>query len=144
MIADTELGDDAFDIHKDGNTVTLSYTTKEYDKDTTVSAVISDENGSTKDISFEAVKPGTYEAALDAGDVGIYSINLRKNQGNDIVKTYNTAYANQYSVEYQFSGDTTALNAFVSQAAGKMISMDDSVWNRQNNTVRASVPLTVP
>ena len=25
-----------------------------------------------------------------------------------------------------------------------MISMDDSVWNRQNNTVRASVPLTVP
>lgn len=144
VIADTELGDDAFEIHKDGNTVTLSYTTKEYDKDTAVFAVVSDENGSAKDISFEAVKPGTYEAALDVGDVGIYSINLRKNQGNDIVKTYNTAYANQYSLEYQFSGDTAALDTFVSQAAGKMISMDDSVWNRQNNTVRASVPLTVP
>ncbi len=144
VIADTELGEDSFHMQKDGNTVTFSYTTKEYDKDTAVSAVVSDENGNTKEIALEAVKPGTYEAGTDAGDIGIYSISLRKKQGEEIVKAYNTAYANQYSVEYQFNDGSADLEIFVRQGGGEMILMEDSVWNRQNNTVKASISLTVP
>ena len=45
VISDSELGDDNLEVVKEGNTASITYETKDYDKDTKVAAVVTDENG---------------------------------------------------------------------------------------------------
>lgn len=144
VIADTQLGNDSFELNKEGNQVTMTYETPEYDTDTEVHAVVTKEDGQSQEILLEAVKPGTYEAAIDAGEVGVYSISMRKQEGDTITKAYNTAYANQYSQEYQFSDHKAAFENFVMQAEGKMLTLKDSIWTNQLSKVRNKVSLTIP
>ena len=144
VIADTQLGNDSFELNKEGNQVTVTYETPEYDTDTEVHAVITKEAGQSQEVLLEAVKPGTYETVIDAGEVGVYSISMRKQTGDIITKVYNTAYANQYSQEYQFSDHAAAFENFVMQAGGKMLTLKDSVWTDQLSNVRKKVSLTIP
>lgn len=144
VIADTQLGNDSFELNKEGNQVTMTYETPEYDTDTEVHAVVTKEDGQSQEILLEAVKPGTYEAAIDAGEVGVYSISMRKQEGDTITKAYNTAYANQYSQEYQFSDHKAAFENFVMQAEGQMITLKDSVWKDRISNSTAKVSLTIP
>ncbi len=144
VISDTELGDDNLEVVKEGNTASITYGTKEYDKNTKVNAVVTDENGVSKEISLDAVKPGVFETDLDLDEIGVYSVSVRKQSGDKIVKSCNTAYANQYSAEYQFTDSDMDLKTFVSQAGGTEITLEDNVWSEKTESVKAKVSLTVP
>lgn len=144
VISDSELGDDDLEVVKEGNTASITYQTKDYDKDTKVKAVVTDENGNAKEVALDAVKPGVFGTDLDVSEVGVYSVSIRKMSGGEIVKNYNTAYANQYSAEYQFSDSNTDLAFFVKQAAGQEITLSDNIWKQNQNTVKSRVSLTVP
>lgn len=144
VISDTELGDDNLEMTKAGNTAAITYETKEYDKDTKVTAVVTDEAGGVKEISLDAVRPGVFETELDLDSIGVYSVNVRKQSGEEIVKSYNTAYANQYSAEYQFTDSDMDLKTFVRQAGGTEITLEDDIWGKKAEMVKAKVSLTVP
>lgn len=144
VISDTELGDDHLEVTKAGNIATISYETKDYDKKTSVTAVITDENGEKKEVNLDAVKPGVFETNLDIDAIGVYSVNVRKMQGEEIEKNYNIAYANQYSAEYQFSDSENDLSTFVKQAGGKAITLEDNIWKDNLSTVKAKISLTIP
>lgn len=144
VISDSELGEDSLEVVKEGNTAIVTYETKEYDKNTKVNAVVTDEDGTAKELPMDAVKPGVFKAELDMEDIGVYSVSLRKMDGEEIVKNYNTAYANQYSAEYQFSNSETDFLSFVKQAGGKEITLEDDIWTNQLKMVKAKVSLTIP
>lgn len=144
VISDTELGDDNLEVVKEGNTATITYETKEYDKDTKITAVVTDENGTAKEVVLDAVKPGVFETTLDMEEIGVYNVSLRKQSGEEIVKNYNTAYANQYSAEYQFTNMQTDLSSFVKQADGTELTLKDDIWELKQDTIKAKVSLTVP
>ncbi len=142
VISDTELGGDDLEIVKEGSTAKIIYETDEYDKNTKVSAVVSDENGENKEIVLDPMKPGSYQADIASEEVGIYNLSVRKKNGEEIVKNYNTAFANQYSPEYQFADNTGEFDGFVKQVDGKMISLKDNVWKTNTKKVDSKVPLT--
>ncbi|MCI8508065.1 MAG: VWA domain-containing protein [Lachnospiraceae bacterium] len=144
VISDSELGDDNLEVVKEGNTASITYETKDYDKDTKVAAVVTDENGTAKEVPLDAVKPGVFETELDMTEIGVYNVSIRKLSGDEIVKNYNTAYANQYSAEYQFADGDTDFASFVKQTGGREISFGDNVWKGNSNTVKARISLTVP
>ena len=144
VISDTELGDDTLEIEKGGNTAVVRYETKEYDKDTKVTAVVTDEEGNAKDIVLDAVKPGSFEKEIEMDETGVYNVSVRKQNGEEILKNYNTAYANQYSAEYQFQDSETDLKSFVNQAGGKMITMEDTIWKNRQKAVKSRISLTIP
>lgn len=144
VISDSELGEDNLEVVKEGNTAAITYETKDYDKNTKVTAVVTDEKGITKEIALDAVKPGVFGTELDITEIGVYSINIRKLSGEEVVKNYNTAYANQYSAEYQFTDTDNEFASFVKQAGGREISFADNIWQENRNTVKARVSLTVP
>ncbi len=144
VISDTELGEDNLEVKKEGNTATISYETKEYDKNTTVTAVITDEEGNTKEVLLDAVKPGAFETNLDMDEIGVYSVNVRKYSGEEILKNYNTAYANQYSAEYQFAKQDADFATFVKQAGGTEITFDHNIWREDQKAIRTKMSLTVP
>ena len=144
VVSDTELGEDNLAVVKEGNTAVISYETKEYDKDTQVEAIITDESGNAKEIVLDAVKPGSFETSVDMEDIGVYNVSIRKKNGEEILKNYNTAYANQYSVEYQFTDTKTDLDTFTKQAGGKEITFQDNIWEAKQEAVKAKISLTVP
>lgn len=144
VISDSELGEDNLEVVKEGNAATVTYETKDYDKDTKVTAVVTDENGDAKEVSLDAVKPGVFETELDMAEIGVYNVSVRKLSGEEIVKNYNTAYANQYSAEYQFTNTDTDFTSFVKQTGGRAISFSDNIWKGNSNTVKARISLTVP
>lgn len=144
VISDTELGEDSLEVNKEGNTAVISYTTKEYDKNTKVQAVVTDENGTAKEITLDAVKPGAFETSVDMEEIGVYNVSIRKMNGKEVLKNYNTAYSNQYSVEYQFTDTKTDLATFTKQAGGTELTLEDSIWNQKQHAVKAKVSLTVP
>ncbi len=144
VISDTELGEDNLEVIKEGNTATVSYETKEYDKNTKVTAIVTSENGDSREITLDAVKPGEFETGLDMDEVGVYSVSVRKQNGGDVVKSYNTAYANQYSAEYQFTGTDVDFSTFVKQAGGTEITLDDNIWKENPKSVKTKISLTVP
>lgn len=142
VISDTGFGEDDLEIVKEGTTATISYETKEYDRNTKVTAVVTGEDGETREIPLDAVKPGAFEGRLDMDAVGIYSVNVRKQEGDQIQKSYNTAYANQYSVEYKFA--ESELPSFLKQAGGKTVTMEDTVWGKHKKQAYARISLTMP
>lgn len=144
VISDTELGDDNLEVVKEGNNASVHYETKDYNKDTGVTAVVTDENGISKEIALDAVKPGVFETKMDLDEIGVYSFNVRKQSGGEIVKSYNTAYANQYSAEYQFTEGEMDFKTFVRQAGGKAITLTDNIWDEKEKSVKAKVSLTIP
>ncbi len=144
VLSDSELGEDTLEIAKEGNTAVISYSTKEYDKDTEVKAIVTDESGNAKEITLDAVKPGTYETSADMDEIGVYNVSLRKMKEDEVVKNYNTAYANQYSVEYQFTDTKTDLTTFTKQAGGVELTLSDSIWNQEQQMVKAKISLTNP
>lgn len=144
VVSDTELGEDSLEVTKEGNTAVIAYATKEYDKDTKVQAVVTDENGNAKEIILDAVKPGTFETSVNMDEIGVYNVSIRKMDGEEIVKNYNTAYANQYSVEYQFTDTKTDLATFTKQAGGMELTLEDHIWEQEQQTVKAKISLTVP
>ena len=144
VISDTELGEDTLEIAKTGNTAVVFYETKEYDKNTKVTAIVTDEEGNSKEVILDAVKPGNFETELDMDETGVYNVSVRKQDGEEILKNYNTAYANQYSAEYQFCDSTTDIAGFVSQADGKSITMEDNIWKTKQEAVKSRISLTIP
>ena len=143
VISDTDLGEDELEIIGEGSSAKVVYETKDYDKNTVINAVVSGEDGETKEIQLDPVKPGSYEADIDSDEIGIYNFNIRKKNGETIVKNYNTAYANQYSPEYRFSDSVGELDRFVKQAGGEIISLEDDVWKVNAKKVNSKIPLTV-
>lgn len=143
VISDTGLSGDELEIHKEGNSAKIIYETDEYEKNTVVTAVLSDEDGNTREITLEPVKPGSYEAEVESDEIGIYNLNIRKRNGDEIIKNYNTAYANQYSQEYQFSDSAGELEQLTKQMDGTIVSLDDNVWNTEAKKVDSKVPLTM-
>ncbi|MDO5156040.1 MAG: VWA domain-containing protein [Eubacteriales bacterium] len=142
VMTETELAGDTLEIQKAGNSAKIHYETKEYEKETKVSAVVTDEEGNAREVMLDAVKPGVFETNLDTEQIGIYNISMRKKNGEELVSNYNSAYANQYSAEYQFHDSVNDVTTFTKQANGTMISMEDSVWKQKQETVKSRVSLT--
>jgi hypothetical protein len=142
VIYDNSTGEDTVEIDKSGNQTEISFTTPEYDADTNVTAVISDDAGNVTEVSLNPSKPGTFETELDLSEVGVYSINIRKQQGDEVVTSYNTAYASQYSPEYRFSESDTDFISFIHQSGGSMITMEDNIWDMEQARVVVRKSLT--
>ncbi len=143
VISDNSLGEDEIEIAASGSEATITYQTDDYDASTSITAVVTDEDGNQQEITLDAISPGVYEADLDLDTVGVYSINLRKYEDGELAESYNTAYANQYSKEYQFTNSTGALASFIEQCGGTTITMEDTIWETVTTKVKSRTSLTM-
>ncbi len=147
VIADTSQGEDSLEVVRNGNGgngAAIVYETKDYGPDTKVTAVVTDENGASKEITLHAERPGSFRADLDVSGTGVYSISVRRYAGEELVQSCNTAYASQYSVEYRFAEAGMDLSEYAAQCGGTVITLEDNVWNNNLRTVKNEVVLTVP
>lgn len=141
-ISDTTLGGDSLEVISHSTSATIVYEPEEYTTDTTITAVVMDENSGKQEVTFYPTAPGTYEAEIPMTEQGVYSINIRNRQGDEIVKNVNTATAMQYSVEYRMDGNSTSLEKFVIEVGGIWITEASQVFNTMLHQVKANKDMT--
>lgn len=144
VVSNTSIGGDSLEVIQEGSSAVISYTTDQYDKDTSVKAVCTDAEGNTQEITLDPVAPGRYEANMPMDDIGIYTISLQNRRGEELQSSMITAAAMQYSPEYRFDLVTDGLDSFVAQVEGKYITYDDDIFSGRLETVRARTSLVVP
>lgn len=127
-ITDTGLGEDSLEVVQEGSSALVTYTTKDFSGDTTITGVCTDEKGESHALTFDPVTPGTYQAKISTDEVGVYNIALKNQSGSEVVKSVNTATAMQYSAEYRFSESIDSLSKLNVLVGGREITMEDEVF----------------
>lgn len=144
IVSDTSAGEDSYEVVKTSDGVRLRYHSASDDANTSVSALITDEEGKTTEISLEESAPDTFTNLLSLSEAGVYSISFQKSSGGGEKRVINTAFANQYSMEYQFSNSMRSLETLIKQTNATRIDMQTPIWDVQMGTVRQRLDLTLP
>lgn len=130
-ISNTELGNDSLQVKQEASSAVITYETADYSAGTSISAVITGEDGEQKDVTLKATAPGVYKAEVPLDETGVYSINVRNQNGEEIVKNINTAAAMQYSREYRYAEISGNLDSFMEKASGRYITDFKEVFDTE-------------
>lgn len=141
-ISDSELGEDTLNVTQEASSFLVEYETSDYSAETSVSALVTDEDGNQREITLTPVSPGVYQASVDMDETGIYSLNVRKKESGEVVKNINTAAALQYSGEYRFAEASGNLNTLLTQSGGRNITEPDEVFDTRLEGATARWELT--
>jgi hypothetical protein len=144
VVSNTNVDGDSLEVVQEGNSAVITYTTDEYDQNTSVKAICTDTEGNTQEITLDPVAPGEYQASMSMEELGIYTISLQNYNGEEIQRSMITAAAMQYSPEYRFDLVSDGLDSFVAQVNGQYITYLDSVFDENMESVRARANLAIP
>lgn len=125
------------EVKQNGSRSEIHYTTEDFSGDTTVTAMVFDDDGNAKEVELDPVKPGEYIATIDTVGTGIYTINVQQKEGEEIVSSMNTAAINQYSLEYRFYPDNTLMEEYVASVGGRIITEASEVFDSTPEHVRS-------
>lgn len=136
-----DMGEDSVDVVTSGEWTEITYQTKDYESSTEILVSIIDPKGDTTEEKLHATAPGKYTAELSTPQTGLYHFNVRRSENGEIQSYLTTAAAVQFSDEYKFDVSTDSYLKFVEQY-GRLITKQDSVWNRVSTKARESYSLT--
>ena len=142
-VSNTDIGEDTLSIDQKASSAEITYGTQEYSADTHITAVITDENGNQQEVTLKATEPGIYKAEIPLTDVGVYSVNIRNQEGDELKKSVNTATAMQYSQEYRYAEVTNGLQTFLTQVSGRMITSVEEVFDTKLTGAVSRTSLTI-
>lgn len=136
-----DMGEDSVNVVTSGEWTEITYQTKDYESSTEILVSIIDPKGDTTEEKLHATAPGKYTAELSTPQTGLYHFNVRRSENGEIQSYLTTAAAVQFSDEYKFDVSTDSYLKFVEQY-GRLITKQDSVWNRVPTKARESYSLT--
>ncbi len=139
---DTTSEENFVSITQNSSKATISYTPKEYSENTKVIAKYTKENGESFETQLEPIAPGKYSSDIKLDTTGIYSISVRQLEKNETVSNQNTAFALQYSKEYRFIKNNTAITDFLTEVGGKQITTPLEVFDKDIENVKSRKYLT--
>lgn len=141
-VSDVEGGGNSATIEADGNAAVITYQTDSSTAGTAVTAVYTFEDGTQGETVLHPVAPGVYSGDFQTDEVGVYSINIRQSDGEEVTTSLNTAYVMQYSREYRYGGEENILDSFVRMVRGRFIADPAEVFEGPIETVRTRMSLT--
>ena len=123
--------------------VDFTYHTSEYGDDTEISGIYTDPEGGDGELNFTSAEPGVYTAELDSVETGLYNINVRRSDNDEVTGAYTTATVVQYSDEYRFDVTEDKFRNFIDQY-GQWRELDDNIWKKLDVSKNGSFSLTGP
>lgn len=135
------MGEDSVNVVTVGERTEVTYQTEDYSSGTEIFVTAIDPEGTMVEEKLHATAPGKYTAELSTPQTGLYHFNIRRNENGAIQSYLTTAAAVQFSDEYKFDVSTDAYLKFVEQY-GKVITKEESIWNRISTGARERYPLT--
>ena len=135
------IGDDKVDVRTVDGKTEVTYTTGTYADTTDITALYTAPDGTTGEVRLTARKPGVYTATLPSEEMGIYHINVRREDEGTVSGSFTTATAVQYSDEYRFDVTDEEFRAFI-DTYGKWLDKDEYLWTKIDNNIKGSYNLT--
>ena len=135
------IGEDSADVATAEGSTKITYEAKDYTEQTKVEAVYTAPDGKTETVKLKATAPGQFETSIDTDQTGIYTLSVRRMEGEEIENAVNTAAVVQYSDEYKFALTNQKFRDFVEQY-GRIIKPGDNFWKKLTASSRAKSDLT--
>ena len=135
------IGEDSADVSTTEGSTKITYEARDYTEQTKVEAVYTAPDGTTETVKLKATALGQFETSIDTAQTGIYTLSVRRMEGEEIENAINTAAVVQYSDEYKFALTNEKFSEFVEQY-GRMIKPDENFWKKLTASSRAKTDLT--
>lgn len=136
-----DMGEDRVDVVTVGEQTEITYQTDDYESGTEILVTVIDPEGKSTEEKLHATAPGQYTAQLPTPQTGLYHFNIRRSEDGEIQSYLTTAAAVQFSDEYKFDVSADSYLKFV-ERYGRIITEQDSVFNRISTGARESYPMT--
>ncbi len=120
-------GDD-IRVEKSGERLIINYTAGDFGENTEIEGVITSPSGETEKINFTADSPGHYSADAIPSEMGIYNINVRRKNGEDIVAAQNAIATVHFSDEYRHLSNERYIR-YISEN-GKILTVKDKLFEK--------------
>lgn len=144
LSTDTSMEGSYVEVDQNGNKAEIKYFTQSYGGNTTVLANVFSDEGNSYEIKLDPIRPGEYIAEIETNETGIYSINVKQYDDEELVSSNNTAAIMQYSMEYRFYPENTLLEEYVTTVGGEMITEAAQVFEKLPENVRTRWNLSTP
>ena len=135
------IGEDSMDVQASEGSTKITYQAKDYTEQTKVEAVYTGPDGKTQTVKLTATAPGQFEAQIDTEQTGLYTLSVRRMNGEEIENALNSAAVVQYSDEYKFALTNEKYCDFVEQY-GRVIKPGENFWKKRIASSRAKMDLT--
>ncbi len=142
-MADTFQDKNKLEIVQKGNSLSLSYELEKYSENSSVEAILTDENGKQQTLEFKEILPGSFKGEISLEETGIYGINIRQKENGVATTVRNTAAALQYSEEYRLHEDISSFEQFVEGNEGRYIEAASEVPLVEPEQVRGRTSLGI-
>lgn len=137
----TSLNGDRMDVVTVGDQTTITYEAQDYTGQTEIIVVYQNPDGEQEELTLHAVAPGMYEAELDTLVTGVYQLNVRRLENEEIVNAVTTGTAVQFSDEYRFDVSNADVVSYL-EKYGMLIDEDDEIWTKRTARTKESYDLT--
>ena len=131
-----DAGNDILTFNKRRGELFIDYQASEYSENSKVTGVYTTPSGETKEINLVSDNPGEYSAAVPADEMGVYSINVRRTEGDEVKASNTAVMAVQFSDEYRRDISNENLVNFINQS-GRVLEDNENVFTKlkgkQNN-----------
>ncbi len=140
----SEGGDGAFEdeavVERVSGKTMIRYTAVNYTEDTEIKAFYTKPNGEKEEITLKCTAPSLYEAELPSEDIGLYNINLRREDASGVTNSINTAAVVQFSEEYRFDISSDSFDNYIAKN-GKLLTDTSEVWKKTDTAGRKDYSL---
>ena len=131
-----DAGNDILTMSKRRGELYIDYQASEYSEKSKVTGVYTTPSGETKEITLVSDNPGEYSAVVPADEMGVYSINVRRTEGEEVKASNTSVMAVQFSDEYRRDISNENLVNFIKQN-GRVLEDNENVFTKlkgkQNN-----------
>ncbi|MBR1470578.1 MAG: VWA domain-containing protein, partial [Lachnospiraceae bacterium] len=135
------IGEDYLEVEsKDGHT-TLTYHTDDYTDGTGISGIYTSPDGGSGEVEFTTSEPGVFTAQIDSMETGLYNLNVRRSDDEEVTGAFTTATVVQYSDEYRFDVTEDKYRGFIDRF-GNWIDLDTPVWRPVSSSRSGSFDLS--
>ncbi len=125
----SDIGQDSVSVTKRRGKVEISYVASDYSEDTEVIGVYTSPSGETEELVLEPGDPGCYSAVFQPTEMGVYTINIRRDEGEDTVASTTAIETVQFSEEYRRDISNANFKAFV-EANGRILDENSKVFTK--------------
>ena len=125
----SDIGQDSVSVTKRRGKVEISYVASDYSEGTEVIGVYTSPSGESEELVLEPGDPGCYSAVFSPTEMGVYTINIRRDEGEDTVASTTAIETVQFSEEYRRDISNANFKAFV-EANGRILDENSKVFTK--------------
>lgn len=143
-IYDQDDSESKITAKQEGNTGIIRYENANVSGNAKITAIYTNASGEQEEVKLDAVSAHAYEGKIPLSETGVYSINVRRKEGEDLKEAANVQLTMQYSEEYRYTNDSNILERFVAEADGTFIEDLQEIYQTKPKEADSSTALTMP